>query len=146
MEIIFKSLELEDLAKTIDLCNICFEEKTDYEYAKKVFLETRGDPNNIYVNGICNGEVIAHVKITIVKTIYEPMATYAILNHVCVRPDFRRRNIATHLLDIAFKVAKDKGCNAIELWSKNFRKAAHNCYKKYGFELEQAGFFSKKIF
>ncbi len=145
MEVIFKSLDLEELEKTIDLCNLCFNENTEYEYAKKVYLETRNDPNNIYINGICNGEVIAHAKITIIKTMYKPMATYAILNHVCVRPDYRRHHIATHLLDVVFKVCKDNNCNKVELWSMNFRIAAHSCYKRYGFKLEEAGFFSKEV-
>lgn len=145
MEVIFKGLELEDLKSTIDLCNLCFNETTEYEYAKKVFLETRNDPNNIYINGIINGEVVAHAKMTIIKTMYKPMATYAILNHVCVNPNFRRHGLATHLLDVLFKVAKDNNCECIELWSKNFRTAAHSCYKRYGFELEETGFFSKEV-
>ncbi len=145
MEIIFKALELEDLQSTIDLCNLCFDEVTDYDYAKKVFLETRNDSNNIYINGIVEGKVIAHAKLTVIKTMYKPMATYGILNHVCVHPDYRRHHLATHLLDVIFKVAKDNNCEVIELWSKNFRKAAHGCYKKYGFKLEDAGFFSKEV-
>lgn len=145
MEIIFKALELEDLQSTIDLCNLCFDEQTDYEYAEKVFLETRNDPNNVYINAVCNGKVIAHLKLTIIRTIYKPMATYGILNHVCVHPDYRRHHLGTHLLDAAFKVAKDQGCVAIELWSKNFRTAAHACYKKYGFKLVDAGFFEREV-
>lgn len=145
MEIIFKNTDLEDLEKTIDLCNLCFHEKTSYEYAKKIFLEQASDSNSIYINGVCNGEVIAHAKLTIIKTIYDPMKTYGILNHVCVRPDMRRHHIATHLLDVIFKVAKEKDCECVELWSKNFRIEAHACYKKYGFVLEEAGFFSKEV-
>lgn len=145
MEITFRSLDLVDLPKTIALCNICFDEITPYEHAEKVFLETMTDPNNIYINGIYNGEVIAHAKLTIIKTIYEPMGSYGIINHLCVHPDFRRKDLATHLLDVIFKVAKERNCKSIELWSKNFRIAAHSCYKKYGFEQIDAGFFSKKV-
>lgn len=145
MEVIFKSLDLEELESTINLCNVCFNDTTDYEYAKNVYLETKNDPNNIYINGICNGEVIAHTKITIIKTMYKPMATYAILNHVCVKPEYRRHHIATHLLDVAFKVCKDRGCNKVELWSMNFRNDAHSFYKRYGFKIEEAGFFAKEV-
>lgn len=145
MEIIFKSLELKDLESTIELCNLCFEEQTELEYAKEVFLNTKNDPNNIYINGIIDGKVVAHAKMTIIKTIYKPMETYAILNHVCVHPDYRRHHLATHLLDILFKIAKDYNCVSVELWSKNFREAAHACYKKYGFEMLEAGFFEKKV-
>lgn len=145
MEVIFKSLELEDLESTIKLCNECFEESTPLEYAKEEFLKTKGDPNNIYINAIYNGEVIAHTKLTIIRTIYQPMATYGLINHLCVKPEFRRHHIASHLLDVVFKVAKGQGCVEVSLWSKNFRTAAHSCYKRYGFEMLEAGFFTKKV-
>ena len=145
MEITFKSMDINDLEQTIKLCNECFGETTDIDYARKVYLETRNDPNNIYINGVYNGEVIAHAKMTIIRTIYKPMQTYAILNHVCVKPEYRRHHLATHLLDIMFKLAKDAGCVDVELWSKNHRIPAHSCYKKYGFELVEAGFFSKEV-
>lgn len=145
MEVIFKGLELEDLNSTIDLCNLCFEENTDYDYARNVFIETMNDNNCIYINGIYNNEVVAHTRLTIIKTMYKPMATYALINHLCVKPEFRRHHLASHLLDMVFKVAKDRGCVEVVLWSKNFRVPAHTCYKKYGFQLLDAGFFSKKV-
>ena len=128
MEITFKSMDLNDLEDTIKLCNECFDETTHLQYARKVYLETMGD-----------------AKMTIIRTIYKPMQTYAILNHVCVKPEYRRHHLATHLLDIMFKLAKDAGCVDVELWSKNHRIPAHSCYKKYGFELVEAGFFSKEV-
>lgn len=76
---------------------------------------------------------------------YEPMGTYSILNHVCVKPEYRRHGIATQMLEEITKICTLKKCNAMELWSNNVRTAAHACYKKYGFHLDDAGFFSKKI-
>lgn len=145
MEVIFKSMEERDIEATLALCNKCFEENNDYDYAKKVYLETMNDSNNIYINGVLDGKVIAHAKLTIVKTIYTPMSTYGMLNHICVDPDYRRHHIATYLLDVLFKIAKDNNCKEVVLWSKNFRTAAHACYKRYGFELLDAGFFSKEV-
>ncbi len=145
MEVIFKSLEENELKQTIDLCNRVFEDTTDYEEARKIFLATKNNPDNIYINGLVDGKVIAHAKLTIIRTMYNPMGTYGILNHVCVDPDYRRHHIATHLLDVLFKVAKDAGCDEISLWSKNFRTAAHACYKRYGFKELEAGFFSKEV-
>lgn len=145
MEVIFKSMEEKDIEETIALCDRCFDEKNDYEYARKVYLETMHDSNNIYINGILDGKIIAHAKLTIIKTIYTPMATYGMLNHICVDPNYRRHHIATYLLDVLFKIAKDYNCKELVLWSKNFRSAAHACYKNYGFELVEAGFFSKEV-
>lgn len=145
MEVSFRRATLEDVESIIELCNECFDENTSLEYAKRVFLETEKDPNQIYLIGIVGGEVIAHTKITIIPTIYEKMNTYAILNHVCVRPDYRRHNIATKMLSECEKIAKEQNAKVVELWSNNFRQPAHACYKHFGFIVNDAKFFSKKI-
>ena len=145
MNVKFRIATINDVENIIRLCNECFEENTSLEYAKKVFEETKKSPNDIYLVGEIDGNIIAHAKITIIKTIYEKMNTYAILNHICVKPEFRRNNIATLMLDEITKICKKHKCVVMELWSMNFREAAHACYKNYGFNLDEAGFFSKRI-
>lgn len=145
MNVLFKKATFDDVEGIIKLCNECFNEETDLEYAKKVFLENQNDNKQIYLVGLDGEEIIAHTKITVIPTIYGNMGTYAILNHVCVRPDYRRHNIATKMLDESFKIAKEYGCKKVELWSMNFREAAHACYKNYGFVVDDAKFFSKEV-
>lgn len=145
MNIEFKVAKKEDIEGIIKLCNKCFDENTNLEYAKKIYLENAKDENQIYVIGILNDEIVAHTKITIIPTIYEDMNTYAILNHVCVKPELRREHIGTKLLDYSFKIAKEHKCKCVELWSKNFREAAHGLYHKYGFEVMDAKFFTKDV-
>ena len=145
MKVKFRIATIDDVEDIINLCNECFEENTNLDYAKKVFIETMDNPNDIYIVGELDGNIIAHAKVTIIKTIYEKMNTYAILNHICVKPDLRRNSIATFMLDEITKICKENKCVAMELWSMNFRTAAHACYKKYGFNLDEAGFFSKAI-
>lgn len=145
MVITFREMEEEDLDRVIELCNICFDEETDLQAAKKVYFANEDDPNQIYIVGEVEGKIVAHLKITVIPTIYGPMGTYAILNHVCVHPDYRREHIGTHLLDYAFKECKKKKCKTVELWSRNFRVPAHELYKKYGFVIDDSKFFIKKI-
>lgn len=145
MNIEFKIATREDVAAIVDLCNECFDEKTSIEYANDVFLKTENDPNQIYLIGIVDNQVVAHSKITIIPTIYENMNTYSILNHVCVKPSFRRHNLATKMLEVCERISKEHGCVKMELWSMNFREAAHACYKSYGFQVDDAKFFSKII-
>ncbi|MCX4248640.1 MAG: GNAT family N-acetyltransferase [Bacilli bacterium] len=142
MKLDFRIANENDVEAIIKLCNECFEEETSLDYAKKVFNETKDDKNQIYLIGSVDGEVIAHTKITIIPTIYEKMNKYAILNHVCVRPDYRRHNLATQMLEECNRICKDNGCVAMELWSMNFREAAHACYKNFGFHVDDAKFFS----
>lgn len=145
MNVAFRIATLEDIDGIIQLCNVCFDENTSLEYAKTIYLENEKDSNQIYLIGVIDGQIVAHAKINIIPTIYEGMKTYAILNHVCVKPDFRRDHIGMKLLDECFNIAKKHNCQCVELWSKNFRQAAHGLYHKYGFEVMDAKFFTKNI-
>lgn len=145
MEVNFRIAEFNDLEEIIKLCNECFTEQTSIEYAKRIYEENKNDKNQIYLVGIVENQIIAHAKITVIPTIYEKMNTYAILNHICVKPEYRRHNIATKMLQECEKISKEHNCVAMELWSMNFRQAAHECYKNYGFVVDDAKFFSKKI-
>lgn len=145
MNLQFRIANENDIKGIIELCNECFNENTSLEYDKKIYLDNKDDVNQIYVIGILNDKIIAHSKINIIPTIYEDMNTYAILNHVCVKPELRREHIGTKLLDYCFKIAKDHNCKCVELWSKNFRKAAHGLYHSYNFDVMDAKFFTKNV-
>lgn len=145
MEVTFRPATHADLEDIIALTNECFDENTPLEYAEKLWAQTENDPNTIYLNGYLGEQLVAHMRIAIIPTIYEEMNTFAILNHVCVKPDVRRQHLGTKLMDEAFRVCREHGVKTVELWSKNFRQAAHALYHKYGFEVVDAKFFSKDI-
>ncbi len=145
METEFRVATWADIPEIIALTNECFDEQTPVEYAQRVWDQYMSDDKQIYLNGYLNGELVAHAKITIIPTIYEDMNTFAILNHVCVKPSARRHHLGTKLLDAAFQICRDRGVKVVELWSKNFRQPAHAMYKKYGFEVVDAKFFSKDV-
>lgn len=145
METEFRVANWADIPEIIALTNECFDENTPVEYAQRIWGEHMQDENQIYLNGYLDGELVAHMKITIIPTIYEDMNTFAILNHVCVKPSARRHHLGTKLLDAAFAICRDHGVKVVELWSKNFRQPAHAMYKKYGFEVVDAKFFSKDV-
>ena len=145
MEIVFRKATIADVEAIVKLCNECFEEDTDIELAKAFFEKNQYDNNQIYLVGEVNGKIIAHTRLTIIPTMFKGMDTYSILNHVCVKPEYRRCNIATYMLDVCEKISKQRNCIAMKLWSKNFRVPAHECYYHYGFVAEDAKFFSKEI-
>lgn len=145
MEVVFRKMTKKDLPEVISLCNEVFNEETSLEYAKKIYKKYKKDPNQIYILGEVDGKIVAHLKITVIQTIYEKMNIYAILNHVGVKEEYRRHGIATKMLDEAFRICKEHNCVKVELWSNNVRTAAHACYYNYGFELDDAGFFSMSV-
>ncbi|MCI8574844.1 MAG: GNAT family N-acetyltransferase [Bacilli bacterium] len=141
MELKLRLATRDDVKEIIDVCNICFDEHTDYEKALKVFDATSKDPNQLYIIGICDNKIVAHTKITIIPTMFDGMDTYAILNHVCVLPEYRRHHFAKYMIKAIKDICKDRGCCAIKLWSRNFRQPAHQCYLNAGFEILDAKFF-----
>lgn len=145
MEVTFREMKKKDIPNVIALCNDVFKEETSLEYAMKIYKKHRKDPNQIYIVGIVDGVIVSHLKISVIQTIYEKMNTYAILNHVGVKEEYRRHGIATKMLDVAFEIAKEHGCKMVELWSNNVRTATHACYYNYGFKLDDAGFFSMSV-
>ena len=100
MDVKFRIATENDIEAIVELCNECFFENTDPQKALQIFKDTNDD-NNIYIVGEVDGKIIAHSKITIIPTIYERMGTYSILNNVCVKPEYRRHNIATKMLAIS---------------------------------------------
>jgi ribosomal protein S18 acetylase RimI-like enzyme len=145
MELIFRKATTADIPAIIELCNQCFEENTDVNWASYVFKKTKHDLNQIYLVGVVGDEIVAHTKISIIQTMYSNMGTYAIINHFCTKEKYRRHSIATKMLDEVVKICKDTDCKSIKLWSKNHRLAAHSCYTKYGFEIIDASFFELSI-
>ncbi len=145
MKLRIKKMTLEDIDATIKLCNLCFEEKTRLDYAKKRYLKGIVDPNQIYIVALIDDKIVGHMRVQIIETMYESMGSYAMINHVCVHPEYRRHQIATKMLNLATKMCEEKDCKSLALWSKNKRAAAHACYLKYGFEIEDAKFFIKEL-
>ena len=146
MNLEFKEASIENIEEIIKLCNECFNENTSLKYALKIFLENCDDKNQIYLIGIVNKEVVAHLKINIIPTIYEKMGTYAILNHVCVKKEYRRHGIGTKLLEKAFEISKEHNCKCVELWARNERVGVKEFYNNSHFEVMDAKFFIKEFF
>ncbi len=145
MEIRFHIADSSKVEGIVKLCNKCFDEETSVEKALEVFNQTKKDKNQIYLIGECNGEIIAHTRITIIETIFSGMENYAIINHVCVDPEYRKHHVATEMLKIIKKICLERRCISIKLWSKNFRVPAHTCYKRFGFQPIDATFFELEL-
>ncbi len=60
MDVKFRVATFEDVEQIIRLCDECFDEETNLEYAKRVFKENENDKNQIYLIGLVGDEVVAH--------------------------------------------------------------------------------------
>ena len=145
MEVKFRIAMEEDVDDIIRLCNECFDEPLDFNYARSVFEKYKDDENQIYLVGIVDEKIVSHVKISIITTMYKEMNNFSILNHVCVKPEYRRNNIATRMLYECERISSEHDCKLMQLWSNNSRIPAHACYKAYGFKPVDCQFFRKVV-
>ncbi len=59
----------------------------------------------------------------------------AYIANIAIAPKFRRKGLASCLLEAIFKEAKILGCSSVVLEVKRKNKAAINLYRKFGFEV-----------
>ncbi len=143
MDVKFRTARRKDVGEIVSLCNECFDENTTVRYAMNNYKKKNRD--QIYLVGLVDGKIVAFTLINVIRTAFSEMGTYAILNHVCVKPEYRRNHIGEKMMDECAKICLARGCKMMKLWSKNFRTAAHAMYHKYGFETIDAAFFEKDL-
>lgn len=70
---------------------------------------------------------------------------YAYVNYVCVKEEYRGQHIASMMFEKVFLLCKENNISYLELTSRATRVAAHNLYKKLGFEVRETTVFRKEI-
>lgn len=70
---------------------------------------------------------------------------YAYVNYVCVKEEYRGQHIASMMFEKVFSLCKENNISYLELTSRATRVAAHNLYKKLGFEVRETTVFRKEI-
>ena len=97
------------------------------------------DKNSILLV-ICDGEnVIGNLQITFTQYLSYMGSMRATIEKVRVVEDRRNAGIGTRLMNYAIDLAKEKGCNIVQLTSNKVRKDAHRFYKRLGFENSHEG-------
>ena len=66
----------------------------------------------------------------VMPTVYNPTGWKAYIMNMYVRPEYRRRGIATHILDLLVKDARQRGIDCIALEATDMGRPL---YEKYGF-------------
>ena len=97
------------------------------------------DKNSILLV-VCDGEnVIGNLQINFTQSLSYRGSIYATIENVRVAGDRRNAGIGTQLMEYAIHLAKEKGCNIVQLASNKARKDAHRFYKRLGFENSHEG-------
>lgn len=115
--------------KLDDAVDMSVVEKESEEYYKKAL----SDGSHIAVL-VYEGDQIAGTGgvsfFTVMPTYHNPCGKKAYIMNMYTRPEYRRRGIAYHTLDMLVKAAKDAGISHISLEATEMGRPL---YEKYGF-------------
>lgn len=100
------------------------------------------DNKNIYV-AVLEGRIVGCAFLEI-KNDYIRSRQYGFISYVAVSENYRKQGIGKQLVDYLRKIAKDKGCNTLELTSADYREGAHHFYESLGFTRKKTMVFIKE--
>lgn len=120
--IIFDSLKDIYLDSLFELEKICFS----VPWSKNLFKNDITNNNAFYVLAVDNNKVIAYCGLY--KVLDE-----ADITNIAVHPEYRRKGIATKILNIIFKHCCDNNISKITLEVRQSNENAINLYKNNGF-------------
>jgi ribosomal protein S18 acetylase RimI-like enzyme len=107
----------------------------------QIFLEKMKSEKIWFLGAELEGKVVGFCSLEVKSSLWQE-GWMAYINELIVHEKCRGNGIGAGLLNTAVEVAKKQYCKRIELDSALHRKAAHNLYKKLGFE-NRAHLFSK---
>lgn len=99
----------------------------------------------VHLVAILEGELVASCSVNIVPNLTRNCKSWAVVENVVTHPAFRRRGLATLLLEEAEKRARAAGCYKIFLLSGKDRTEAHEFYRDRGWSSEAKQAFHKSL-
>ncbi len=134
-------LQEEDIDETISLINRCFHIKNPSQLYKNMHQYSCNGKSLV---ALYNQKIVGHIFFE-EKYSYEDDQVYYWLSYFCIDKDFRRKKLATKMLNKVVEIAYQNQIAFLKFYSFNYRKAAHACYQKLGYQKVDTTVFQKNI-
>ena len=103
------------------------------------FRRMQGQPDNIYMLAVENGQVIACLQYTVIHGLSRSGMSRAQIEGVRVHAAHRGRGLGETMMQAAIVRARDDGCGLVQLTTDRSRDAAHRFYERLGFVASHHG-------
>lgn len=124
--VVIRRAEFADLEHIYECETTCFEQSWTYVMLYDDIIE---NPNTVYLVVELDGDIIGYGGMWIVMD-------EAHITNVCIRPEFRQRGYAKHLMDALSEASRRNGAKAMTLEVRVSNKAALRLYKRCGFSIQ----------
>lgn len=147
MELKYRSAQFEDLENLVSLlANDPLGSKREdttiplnSEYVS-AFQAITNDPNNELLVVELNDALVGMLQITFIPYLTHIGSWRCLIEGVRIHEEFRGRGFGEQMFQYAIKLAKEKGCNLVQLTSDKKRPDAIRFYEKLGFKATHEGF------
>lgn len=103
------------------------------------FTMIDADPNQLLLVGEIDGRVVASLQLTYIPGIAHQGAWRAQVEAVRVAHELRGRRIGEAMMRHVIALARERGCDRVQLTSNKARDDAHRFYRRLGFVASHEG-------
>lgn len=136
-------VQASDLQAIARLHAYFWGEASDVDMMSDTLSRLDGDPDHILLSARVDDECVGTATGAVCHGLYGGLDSYLVIEDVVVDPRYRRRGIATGLLDELERVARERSCKQMILLTETCRDDAVALYESTGFVGRWTGFKKK---
>ena len=131
----FRRLTGADLTSLLELYRQldADDDQSTPEQSKRVWKQIENDPNIQYFGAIDNGKVVSTCYAVYIPNLTRGNRGICFIENVVTDKEYRKRGLASKVIDMAVEFAKEHHCYKAILQSGITRTEAHQFYENKGF-------------
>ena len=131
----FRRLTGADLTSLLELYRQldADDDQSTPEQSEKVWMQIENDPNIQYFGAIENGNVVSTCYVVYIPNLTRGNRGICFIENVVTDKEYRKRGLASKVIDMAVEFAKEHHCYKAILQSGITRTEAHQFYENKGF-------------
>ena len=143
----FRTLTSSDLASLLKLYRQldAYNSGDSDDQSEKVWKEIESDPNIRYFGAVENGKVISTCYAVYIPNLTRDSRGICFIENVVTDEAYRKRGLASRVIDMAIAFAKERHCYKVILQSAAARTEAHRFYAGKGFNGESKKAFDMRL-
>lgn len=131
----FRRLTGADLTSLLELYRQldADDDQSTPEQSEKVWMQIENDPNIQYFGAIDSGKVVSTCYAVYIPNLTRGNRGICFIENVVTDKEYRKRGLASKVIDMAVEFAKEHHCYKAILQSGITRTEAHQFYENKGF-------------
>lgn len=94
------------------------------------------DPGYHLLVGEVDGRVVCSVTVVVIRNLTHGLRPYSVIENVVTHADFRKRGLASQLLEASVSIAREAGCYKVMLMTGSKQESTLKFYRENGFRTD----------